>query len=279
MKRALFSMLLFLIILSSCGPSGPVPTATADPADIAVQVMLILTQDPVVIPTLPPPPIPEPTQEATPTPEGPTPEPSPTLEPSPTPTLPSTDPRNNLGEPTWREKFDRDKTGFYTFDDGHTNISLVYDFLKLTSINSNGWHGWSLGSPKPRNFYLEATFLPEACANRDRYGLVFRAPDYNTGYFFGVSCDGNYNLRVYDHDGDLIEWTQDDAILAGSNQKNRLGVMAEDNRIQLFINGEMVKELTDSTYTDSGLIGVFIAAQSTPGFTVRVDEIAYWTRP
>jgi hypothetical protein len=279
MKKAGLALLLFFLVLSACGPSGPMPTPTADPADIAREVMLILTQNPVVIPTLPPPPTPEPTQEATPTPEGPTPEPSATPEPSPTPTLSSSDPRNYLGEPTWREKFDRGKTGFYTFDDGNTRIWLEYDYLNMTSINANSWHGWSLGSSKPRDFYLEATFLPQTCSELDRYGLVFRAPDYNTGYFFGVSCDGKFNLRIYDQKGDLVEWTQDDAILAGSHQTNRLGVMAEGTSIKLYVNGEQVRDLTDSVFNDAGIFGVFIAAQRTPGFTVKVDEIAYWTRP
>lgn len=278
MKRALFAMVFLVFFLSACGPSGPTPTPTPDPADVAMQVMLLLTTEPIVIPTLPPPPTPEPTLAATNTPEGPTPTATGTEPPTLTPTLKSSDPKASLGDPTWKETFNRGKTSFYTFDDGHTQISLVNDYLKMTSLASNSWTGWSLNGPKPKNMYLEGTFLTETCDGLDRYGLVFRAPDFESAYFFGVSCDGQYNFRVYNQQGDLVGWTKDDAILAGSNQKNVLGVMAEGTHIKLYINGEMVKELEDSTYTDSGLFGVFIAAQRTPGFTVKVDEVDYWLK-
>lgn len=286
MNRILYTTIILALFLSSCsltGESKPPASATPAPDDISTQVMLLLTQAPLVIPQIPPTATLEPTLQETPTETPSDPNVTQTLTvteaPSPTPTLNLSDPKSTLGNPTWQEKFDRDKTGFFLFDDDHTRITLSDGNLNLTSLNSNGWHGWSMNSPKPRNFYLEATFRTETCAELDRYGLVFRAPNFDTGYFFGVSCDGKYNFRVYDQKGDIISWAQDGAILAGSDQTNRLGVMAEDNRIKLYANGTLLKELTDSTYTSDGLFGVFIAAQRTPGFTVKVDEIAYWTRP
>ncbi len=281
MKKIITPALILIFLLSACGPSRSTGTPTPAPDDIATQVILLLTQEPIVIPTLPPPPTAEPTQT-----------PTVTLMPSvteavggqePTATVTSTPdnigPRATLGDPTWQEKFERDKTSFYLFDDDHTRVTLTNGFLNLTSINTGAWYGWSMSSPKPRNFYLEATFITQTCAELDRYGLVFRAPNYDTGYFFGVTCDGRYSLRAYEQKSEIIPFKEESAILKGANQTNRLGVMAIDDRLELYVNGKLVDEITNSTYTSDGLFGVFIAATNTPGFTVQVDEIAYWLRP
>ena len=80
------------------------------------------------------------------------------------------------------------------------------------------------------------------------YGLVFRAPDANAGYFFGVTCDGRYNLTSRDfEDGTdvvLISLTQG-AINTGSGATNRLGVEADGNQIKLYANDTLLQEVTD----------------------------------
>ena len=71
--------------------------------------------------------------------------------------------------------------------------------LRKVRAAVSGWMGWSLTfSQKPQNFYLDAVFTPQTCSGADVYGLVFRAPDTESGYFFGVTCDGRYNLRSRD---------------------------------------------------------------------------------
>lgn len=76
----------------------------------------------------------------------------------------------------------------------------------------------------------------------------------------------------------LIAWTTSDKIIAGPNQTNRLGVWAEGNHIVLYINGSQVGEVHDTTHS-GGMFGVLVGAVRTAGFTVQVDEIAYWTLP
>jgi hypothetical protein len=114
------------------------------------------------------------------------------------------------------------------------------------------------------------------------YGLIFRAPNANSGYFYGVTCDGQYNLHARDFENEtdtiLLNLNYGSGINAGSNMTNKLAVRAEGTKIGLYANDVLLQEVTDSTYT-SGSFGPFVAANETPGFTVWMEEIALWELP
>ncbi len=76
----------------------------------------------------------------------------------------------------------------------------------------------------------------------------------------------------------MIGLTTGAGIVTGSNQANRLGVRAEGDRISLYANGNLLAEITDSTFSE-GNFGAFIAANETPGFTVWMEEISLWNLP
>ncbi len=268
-----------LFITSACSAAPP----TLDPQEqLATEVSQRLATElsreataqaqPTTTPTALP-------HTATPLPtEAPTATAEPTATPTETPTstpLPS-DPRQTLGAPTWRDTF-QDAANWYLFEDDHTKVSLDDDALILKAKNADGWSGWALSWPVVENFYLEATFTPGDCTGLDRYGLIARAPDANHGYLFGATCDGNYALR--DWDGETFRmlkiWTPSTAIHQGSGQTNRLGILADGDRLTLFVNGERLDEIEDGTYS-KGAIGLFVGAVNTPGFAVAVSEAAYW---
>jgi hypothetical protein len=221
-----------------------------------------------------------PTLEAKPT-EAPSASPS----PQPSPTVTPADFASQLGSPTYSNNlnngtaFGIDASGY---DDGHTRIVMADGALVLSSYNTNGWRGWRLTDRGMSNFYLEGTFITGNCSGKDQYGLVFRAPDYATGegYYFGVTCDGNYSLYLSDGNQyhQLIGPTSSKEIKPGPNQDNRLGVLAEGPKISLYINGTKVNETSNSSYETATKVGVFILGLSTPGFTVKLDQFNMWTR-
>lgn len=203
--------------------------------------------------------------------------------PSPTVTVPAGDPKSALGAPTWQDTLETGRL-FYLYENENTRITHQEGGLLLSGLTANGWHGWSLTFSEPaQHFYLEAVLNPQTCSGSDLYGLVFRAEDTESGYFFGVTCDGKYGLRARDFaDGTnkgLIELTPNNAIQTGSNVVNRLGVMVVRDRIGLYANGVLLQEITDPTFTKEGYFGAFVAANQTAGFTVRLDEIFLWMLP
>jgi hypothetical protein len=216
----------------------------------------------------------------TPVPSAETPTPTTTL--TPTATTSATDPRTTLGQPDWRDAFD---TGgnWPLYADTHVRFEVSSGSLAMTAFNADYWDGWMLTYPVITDLYLEMSATPGDCSGQDRYGLVFRSsssPQGYVGYMFSASCDGRYSLRSWDGEEytSLIAWTTSDRITAGPNHANRLGVWAQGNRITLYLNGNQVGEVHDTTHA-GGMFGVLVGAVSTPNFTARVDEIAYWTLP
>jgi hypothetical protein len=195
-----------------------------------------------------------------------------------TATLSPDDPRTRLGNPDWKETFEKTNQNFYQFEDDQKRFAYDNGTLAMLAKNPNGWMSWSMSYPKPKNFYLEATFKTETCSGADQYGIVFRAPDYNDGYFLGITCDGKYSMRIYSQKGMLIPWTANPAIHAGSNQVNRIGILAQNDRYAFYANGVLLQQTLESTYLEAGLFGTYIASLNTPNFTVRMDEIDLWNK-
>jgi len=284
MKKSIVFFVLIIFLFSAC--NYPAQT-TADTNQVETQVAIILTAAPsstatTIQPTLQATKSPTLAPKATQT-ETPTSTSTPTVTPSPTTTFtpqPS-DPAFSLGPASWING--NDWKGFY-FDDSGSEIhySLSGNDLVLSALHANGWHGWSLTYIKGTNFYLEGTFFINSCAGLDRYGLVFRSPDTSQGYFFGVSCDGQYSLRKWVaggfSDDDIIPWTLSTQILAGSNQENRLGVMANGNSYSLYVNGQLIATTSDDTFVGDGVFGAYIASINTPDLTVDVKSMKFWNR-
>jgi hypothetical protein len=135
--------------------------------------------------------------------------------------------------------------------------------------------------PVISDFYLELQATSgNACQGKDRYGLIFRAPDPNQGYLFGISCDGSFRVRTWDGEvfGEIADWQKSEHIFTGPNQTNRIGVMADGDELVFYINGHEVEDIQDNTYR-RGVFGAYIAAAQTPGFRVSVNQVAYWDLP
>ena len=221
-----------------------------------------------------------PTQPTNPTLENtPTAEPAtPTIAP-PSPTIASNDPRARLGEPDWSDPF-ANANYWPLFEDDHVHFTLKDGNLQLLAKKPEKWDGWMLSWTTLYNFYLEVTASPQNCSGADRYGLLARAPSAEKAYLFGLTCDGQYSLRKWNGErfSYLVDWTKSDLIKSGAGKTNRLGFMASDNQISLYVNGELLTEITDRSY-DNGAFGLFVSSANTENFKVLVSEVAYWELP
>ncbi|MCC6147914.1 MAG: hypothetical protein IT308_10145 [Anaerolineaceae bacterium] len=275
----LFILLLLLTLLSACNlPAAQKNTPTTD--FIATTVAKTLTALPSKVPlftqdTGPIATIPAPTLSPSETPKS-------SASPSPTPSqLPAGDPRLWLGTPAKVDTLDSPQ-GFGLaggYEDSAAAITISGGAMTLKSFSTTGWRTWRVRPPELSAAYIEAPFHTLTCSGSDQYGLVLRAPNYDTGfgYYFAVTCDGRFNFSRWDANGTavLVPSTPDNNILSGSGQTNRLGVISNGQKFQLYINGNLVKELEDAALP-SGFYGVFIGGFS-GAFTIQMDEIAYWT--
>lgn len=213
--------------------------------------------------------------------------PSPTITntPWPEPTYPANDPHISLGSAAWTDEMNSD-TNWSTGANEFTDMSFSNGEMVFTGLTTK--YGWRLASVSSvADVYIEMSAFMPTCTGGDTYGIYFRSPDFETGnrgYLFGITCDGNYYLRRWDARENpptgsmttMVSPRPNSAILIGANQINRLGVRLEGTNIRLYVNGVMVHEIADDTFTE-GYFGLFIRSAETNHLSVHVGEMAYWS--
>lgn len=260
-------------------------TAEPQPKDQAGQTMVAsvssVTPDPNIQATDTPTFTPTPTVTLEPT-ETPTTTPTTTATQEATPTLSPEDPVLSLGVPSVKDTFDNGSI-IYQYDETQSSFQVENDQFVLVAKKANSYETWSLSWEELENFYLEitGTFGPE-CGGKDRYGMIFRAPDTSEGYLITISCDGSYRLSTWESEDEeyttIKNWTSSEHINNGPDGLNRLGVKVKGDKITGYINGRQIFEITDSTFS-SGRMGVVVAASNTAGFTAYLDQVVYWKLP
>jgi len=212
-----------------------------------------------------------------------TPEASPTIQQTQTmaPTKVGEDPVNNLGSPDWTDTFNN-ANNWPLYNDEHVEMKITEgNRLKMTSLNADIWESWMLTHPVLENFYVEVKATPGECSGLDRYGMIVRATlDAKKGYFYGLTCDGSYSLRIWDGDtfSMITPWISHDDINKGEGETNTFGLYVEGDQLTLYANGVKLTTLKDTTFTE-GLLGLFIGGLNTEGFNVWFEEISYWELP
>ena len=189
----------------------------------------------------------------------------------------------NLGAPSWTESFNGKRSPWYLGADTDISFDIDNGSLVMTAFKPVGDQWRVAESSYLDDLYIQSNFRTgPACAGKDGYGLILRAPEttsgnINSGFIFSFSCEGKY--RIYRMDkgnfSSIVNWTSAAPIKPGPNQANSMGIYAISDKFQLYANGALVSEFVDSTYP-GGLFGLVIRSDITNNFKVFVDEVAYW---
>ncbi len=208
--------------------------------------------------------------------------------PTVTPTSELDDPKTLLGSAAWQDSLASGNSfGLGTEEEqiSGTNATVwVKDgSLNMYRSSASGGYIWYCAYPNIADFYLEAKFETQNCNGADEYGLTFRKPDFDdkSGYYFAVTCEGNFNLIRWTASGSTLlgDWKSSDALNKRPNAVNTLGVWAEETKIKLYINDKFAAEYEDSAGLNSGYFGLFSNSKQSAGMLVKMDEIAYWNLP
>ncbi len=199
------------------------------------------------------------------------------------PSFPSSGPAAQLGNPVWVDNFNTG-TNWLISNGAFTNASIDNGRMALTA--NTGADGWRITWPVVSNYYLQATEITGQCAPDDRYGLFVQVPvsrnAAQVGYLYGFTCSGQYFLREWNGGSGqyLIAPTASNSINTGANASNDIGIaVAPDGQMALYANGQLLAQVTDTTYTGQGRFGLFAGSPTNANFTVYVDQIAYWNLP
>ena len=123
------------------------------------------------------------------------------------------------------------------------------------------------------NDYMRRSTLPEAFTflSNDRVAMEQYYQDNRNFYLFSVSNDGYYTLELL-QDGNwttLIDPTQSDQI---DTARNTLQVATRSDRIALSVNGTLLEETTDSTFS-SGEVGLAVSTFPDSTGTISFDNL------
>ena len=107
------------------------------------------------------------------------------------------------------------------------------------------------------------------------YGIGFYSNDRGNGYGLGISAYRSFVLNRWDGGGSpikLVDWTYGPSI--NEEGTNTLSVFIDEGRIEASINGTLVAEVFDDTYTE-GRVDVLIGRDKEVAF----DDLTVGTLP
>ena len=200
----------------------------------------------------------------------------------PTPTAALATHPDELGPPDMVDPMDIPGKHWYLWGNAYVRPQVRPGVLGLIVPKTSNVTYWIRSNYPPlQDAYVQAIFKTgDVCHHKDRYGLVVRASEkYDEGIFVLISCDGMYKIFRWNSGLKILhDWERTPAIHTGRRQINRVGVWMEGPTLRLYVNGSQVAEVQDDHFTE-GVFGLAVGADATPGFTVYVDEVAYWILP
>ncbi|MEW6405253.1 MAG: hypothetical protein AB1649_25960 [Chloroflexota bacterium] len=142
----------------------------------------------------------------------------------------------------------------------------VYDILATSGLYDN------------LDASVTMTFL-EGNVEYVRAGMFLRYQAKVGGYGFLVSAQCSYKMGFYEakEDGsltwkDIIPWTSHTALRAGLNQSNRLRVLANGDRLRVYLNGVMATSIKHDKF-DVGKVTVSVEPCKESNITVAFSDL------
>lgn len=183
-----------------------------------------------------------------------------------------------LGLPAFRETF-REDSDMWTLDTGRNAARTIGDGVLTIRVDEDSQLSWSTLDTNYADFYLEVDTAHVAGPVDNLLGVVFRMEDAENFYLFMISSDGAYSLGKYVADKwfSLVAWESTDAIETGAGGENRLGLLAADNEMALYINNEELTRVQDDSFA-AGQIALLAGTNDEAGVEVAFDNVWLWTK-
>lgn len=182
----------------------------------------------------------------------------------------------SLLNPLPSDDFSNSSSGWGTGTDTYSSVEytnggltvLVFEPLYVT---------WSTPSPEVfENVHLEVSVNNQSSDPEAMFGFVCNEQGTtNAFYYVGVASDGYYAfIKSSVALDDVYLKEGNSALISGSSSPMRLGLDCGNGSMSLYVNGQLVDSVSDSSYT-SGTVGLFAASDDQPsGASVIFDDFA-----
>lgn len=184
----------------------------------------------------------------------PTPQPTPTATPTATAVPDTPTPSFAFGAVRLADSFDHPERSLFQ---AGANANAQYRFEHggyTISITNPNYIAWSPMRGTFTDGAIEADVTLRRGPSETAAGIVFRYQDAQNFYFFGVSGDGYYMLAILQNGTwtPMLDWTIS-PVIHGEGQRNRLRVEVAGNRFRVSVNGTLLDESRDATWSQGGI--------------------------
>ena len=182
------------------------------------------------------------------------------------------------GTSLYSESFD--SNNYWNFENPYLLSKIGNGQLEFTSKGSPWWTSYYTTKPEVQNGYYETSLNMLNCNANDRIGLVFRLKLSGDFYYMGLTCDGKWGFSQYTSDNrtiDILPYETSDALNPVS-EPNQLGVLANGNDFEFYINRQKVGSATNTSLPEAGFFGFMSMSAGTQNFKTLIDRLEVWEK-
>jgi hypothetical protein len=143
----------------------------------------------------------------------------------------------------------------------------------LIEVFESDFGAWASSGDSWADVAIEVDARQVSGPDDNQYGLLCRYQDIDNFYEFDISGDGYYAIYVK-RAGEfktLAPWTATNAIRQGES-RNHLAVTCQGNRLAMSVNGELVAEVFDETFSE-GEVAMIAGTFDEPGVVIAFDNL------
>ena len=145
------------------------------------------------------------------------------------------------------------------------------------AIYKTEWFAWSNPESSFSDVYIEVTTLNSGSASDTIFGIMCDYANKGGNYYYaGIDGSGRYAILKYDGQDTWLTgqgaWARSDLITPNAGSY-RLGLWCGQNLLALYVDGQLIDSVTDTTYS-SGDVGVFVWTSQQPKAEVRFDDFS-----
>ena len=173
---------------------------------------------------------------------------------------------SSILNPMPKDDFSSDSSGWGIGTDSASSVEYANGGLQMI-VYTPFYVTWSTQSVESfENVHIETSVKSESTDPEALFGIVCNEQGSTESFYYvGVSPDGYYAFiksAVAQEDVFLKEGTSD--LISVSSGSVRLGLDCGGGSLTLYVNGQQIDSVSDSTYT-SGVIGLFAASDDENG--------------
>ncbi len=172
------------------------------------------------------------------------------------------------------DSFAPGETGSWEIEGDAQGVTAVINEQLVIELNApNTLQFSTLADHTFDDFILEVNGRQTSGDLGNTYGVLFRVQDPGRFYRFEINGNGQYMLERRNGDGSwtrfVDDWTETEAIKQGISVANRLKVEANGPNIAVYVNDQLVQQITDNTYLRGNIAldaGTFIQPHTKVAF-------------